>query len=92
MTQEDVMKDCSFILSAKIKDPQFTGQICPVNWGSFIFADKIKEQSFITSSWVNLIPFGIKFLSEQNSLMDSVIPDLSPASWVPPSKVGIKLT
>ena len=26
MTQEDVMKDCSFILSAKIKDPQFTGQ------------------------------------------------------------------
>ncbi|MFL2745687.1 MAG: DNA topoisomerase IV subunit B [Gammaproteobacteria bacterium] len=26
LTQEDVMKDCSFILSAKIKDPQFTGQ------------------------------------------------------------------
>ena len=66
--------------------------VCPENCGSSILIDRTYAILCQTSSGVNLMFFGIRFLNSQNSLSASVNPDLSPLTCVPPPIVGIKFT
>ena len=58
--------------------------VCPVNCGSFNFADRIELQFTHISSAVNLIPLGMRLRKSQNSFSASVKPERNPLTCVPP--------